>query len=70
MKKWIQATGACLAALCVMSWLDDGYDVQAQAQADLIEAQRVARIEAADAKLNEQFLLSKAAWMTNQRGMK
>jgi hypothetical protein len=70
MKKWTQATIAIIVILCLMSWMDDGYQVQVVANQDLIESQRVARIEAADRKLERDYLMAKSEWMTNGRGIK
>jgi len=70
MKKWTQATAFILAALCLMSWMDDGYEVKEIANQELIEAQQAARIEAADRKLERDYLIAKAEWMTNGRAMK
>lgn len=70
MKKWTQATIAIIAILCLMSWMDDGYQVQVSANQDLIEAQQAAQREAADRKLERDYLMANANWMTNGRGMK
>lgn len=64
MKKWMQATAFILAALCLMSWMDDGYDVQVTANQDLIEAQTAARLEIADRKIERDYLTAKAENMT------
>lgn len=62
-RDWIIATSALIAVLCLMSWLDNGYDVQAAANQDLIEAQNAARLEIAE----RDYLTAKAANMTGQR---
>lgn len=69
-RDWTIATSAIIVLLCLMSWLDDGYDVQVAANQDLIEAQTAARLELADRKLERDYLMAKSEWMTNGRGMK
>lgn len=64
MKTWIKATCFCIAVLCLMSWLDDGYDVQVAANQELIEAQKAARLELADRKIERDYLTAKASNMT------
>lgn len=66
-KNWIIATSAIIATLCLMSWMDDGYDVQVAANQDLIEAQNAARLELADRKIERDYLTVKAGNMTEQR---
>ena len=63
-RDWTIATSAIIALLCLMSWLDDGYDVQVAANQDLIEAQTAARLELADRKIERDYLTVKAANMT------
>jgi len=70
MSEIVAACAIALLILCLMSWMDDGYQVQVSANQDLMEAQQAARIEAADRKLERDFLMAKANWMTNGRGMK
>ena len=66
-RDWIISISALIAVLCLMSWLDDGYDVQAAANQDLIEAQNAARLELADRKIERDYLTAKAGNMTGQR---
>jgi len=66
-EEWAIATAIIIAILCLMSLLDDGYDVQAAANQDLIEAQTAARLELADRKIERDYLTVKAANMTAQR---
>ena len=66
-RDWTIATSAIIALLCLMSWLDDGYDVQVAANQDLIEAQTAARLELADRQIERDYLTVKAANMTAQR---
>ena len=66
-RDWTIATSAIIVLLCMMSWLDDGYDVQVAANQDLIEAQTAARLELADRKIELDYLTVKAANMTGQR---
>jgi len=70
MKNWLLGITFGLVILCLMSWMDDGYQVQVAANQDIIEAQQAARIEAADRELERDYLMAKANWMTNGRGMK
>lgn len=63
-RDWTIATSAIIVLLCLMSWLDDGYDVQVAANQDLIEAQKAARLELADRKIERDYLTAKAANMT------
>lgn len=63
-KDWTIATSAIIVLLCLMSWLDDGYDVQVAANQDLIEAQTAARLELADNKIERDYLTAKAGNMT------
>lgn len=69
-KDCIIATSALIAILCLMSWMDDGYDVQVAANQDLIEAQNAARLELADRKTERDYLTVKAGNMTEQRASK
>lgn len=66
-KDWIISISVLIAVLCIMSWLDDGYDVQVAANQDLIEAQTAARLELADRKIERDYFTVKAANMTAQR---
>lgn len=70
MKTWIKATCFCIAVLCLMSWLDDGYAVQVAANQELIEAQKAARLELADRKMEEAYLLAKAGNITGVKVVK
>lgn len=70
MKKWAQATVFALSILCLMSWMDDGYEVKEIANQELIEAQKAAKLEQADRKIERDYLMAKAEWMTNSKGMK
>lgn len=69
-KNWTIATSAIIALLCLMSWLDDGYDVQVAANQDLIEAQNTARLELADRKIERDYLTAKAGNMTGVKVQK
>lgn len=69
-RDWTIATSAIIVLLCLMSWLDDGYDVQVAANQDLIEAQKAARLELADRKIERDYLTAKAGNMTGQRTSK
>lgn len=69
-RNWIIATSALIAILCLMSWLDDGYDVQVSANQDLIEAQNAARLELADRKIERDYLTAKAGNMTGVKVVK
>lgn len=69
-KNWTIATSAIIALLCLMSWLDDGYDVQVAANQELIEAQKAARLELADRKMEEAYLLAKAGNITGVKVVK
>lgn len=62
-KDWIIAISAFIVLLCLMSWMDDGYDVQVAANQDLIEAQNAARLELADRKIERDYLTAKAGNM-------
>jgi len=63
-RDWTIATSAIIVLLCLMSWLDDGYDVQVAANQDLIEAQTAARLELADRQIERDYLTAKAENMT------
>lgn len=63
-EEWAIATAIIIAILCLMSLLDDGYDVQVAANQDLIEAQNAARLELADRKIERDYLTAKAGNMT------
>lgn len=63
-RDWTIATSVIIALLCLMSWLDDGYDVQTAANQDLIEAQNAARLELADRQIERDYLTAKAGNMT------
>lgn len=63
-RDWTIATSAIIVLLCLMSWLDDGYDVQVAANQDLIEAQNAARLELADRQIERDYLTAKAGNMT------
>ena len=69
-RDWTIATLAIIALLCLMSWLDDGYDVQVTANQDLIEAQTAARLEIADRKIERDYLTAKAGNMTEMKVQK
>lgn len=66
-RDWAIATSAIIVLLCLMSWMDDSYDVQVAANQDLIEAQTAARLELADRQIERDYLTVKAANMTAQR---
>lgn len=66
-RDWTIATSAIIVLLCLMSWLDDGYDVQVAANQDLIEAQNAARLELADNKIERDYLTAKAGNMTGKK---
>ena len=69
-RDWTIATSAIIVLLCLMSWLDDGYDVQVAANQDLIEAQTAARLELADRQIERDYLTAKAANMTGVKVQK
>lgn len=69
-RDWIIATSAIIVLLCLMSWLDDGYDVQTAANQDLIEAQTAARLEFADRQIERDYLTAKAGNMTGVKVQK
>lgn len=69
-RDWTIATSAIIVLLCLMSWLDDGYEVQVSANQDLIEAQNAARLELADRQIERDYLTAKAGNMTEQRTAK
>jgi len=69
-KDWIIATSALIAILCLMSWMDDGYEIKEIDNKELIEAQKAAKLEQAKRKIERDYLLAKAGWMTNSKGMK
>lgn len=69
-KDWTIATSAIIVLLCLMSLMDDGYDVKVAANQDLIEAQTAARLELADRKIERDYLIVKAGNMTEQRTAK
>jgi hypothetical protein len=70
MKHWLLGITFGLAMLCLMSWMDDGYEVKEIANQDLIEAQKAAKRDYAERKIERDYLTAKAAWMTNSKGMK
>lgn len=69
-RDWTIATSVIIALLCLMSWLDDGYDVQVAANHDLIEAQTAARLEFADRQIERDYLTVKAGNMTGVKVQK
>jgi len=70
MKHWLLGITFGLSMLCLMSYLDDSYEIKEIDTQELIEAQKAARIEAADRKIERDYLMAKANWMTNGRGIK
>lgn len=69
-RDWTIATSGIIVLLCLMSWLDDGYDVQVASNQDLIEAQNAARLELADRQIERDYLTAKAGNMTGAKVQK
>jgi hypothetical protein len=59
-----------LAALALVACIDDSYEVKEIDAQELIEAQKVAKLEQAERKIERDYLTAKAEWMTNSKGIK
>jgi len=70
MKHWLLGITFGLSMLCLMSYLDDSYEIKEIDTQELIEAQKAAKLEQAERKIERDYLMAKANWMTNGRGMK